>query len=466
MHEFLKEVPFFADLPEDDVKLLSDAAQDVHLPAGNVLFEEGTDGDKAYVIKAGQLEVLKQSGGRAVLLAVREPGEMIGEMALLEEAVRMATVRARTDCVLVAISKEQLDHLLSTSVSAASAMFYGMLGRWRSTEAMLRQSEKMAQLGTMTAGVAHELNNPAAAVKRGVDQLQEMLKAFVESQSRIDGLAPDGPHRQTLAELAALVQESAGRPTDLDPIARSDREMEIEEWLEEHGLEEGWELAPALVSLGYDETGLGGLADRLGSELLPTALRWMSSSYAVQSLLAEIGQGAGRISDIVKAMKSYSYLDQAPVQNVDVHEGLDNTLLILRSKLSGTHVRREYATDLPKIQGYGSELNQVWTNLLDNAADALEGQGEIAIRTHQEGDEVVVEIEDNGPGIPTEIQSRVFDPFFTTKPPGQGTGLGLDISYNIVVQKHSGYVKLFSEPGRTRFEVRLPMDFDQRTEGR
>ena len=175
MQEFLKEVPFFADLPEADITMLSESAQEVRLSGGDKLFEEGSDGDRAYVIKAGHLEVLKQSGGRDVLLAVREPGEVVGEMALLEESSRMATVRARTDCVLVAISKEHLDHLLSTSISAANAMFYGMLGRWRSTEALLRQSEKMAQLGTMTAGVAHELNNPAAAVKRGVDQLQEIL---------------------------------------------------------------------------------------------------------------------------------------------------------------------------------------------------------------------------------------------------------------------------------------------------
>ena len=462
MNDFLKKVPFFADLPEVDAKILSEAAQEVRLSAGDKLFEEGSDGDRAYIIKEGRLEVVKESGGRDVLLAVREPGDVIGEMALLEKSPRMATVQARTDCVLIAISKEQLDRLMSTSVSAANAMFYTILGRWRATEAMLRQSEKMAQLGTMTAGVAHELNNPAAAVKRGSDQLQTTVQQLAESRSQIDCLAPDGAQGQALEELEARVQGRVGQPVDVDPVERSDREYEIEGWLDEHGSEDGWETAPALVDLGFDIEELDGLVERLGPELLPPALRWSGTSYAVRSLVAEIGQGAGRISDIIKALKSYSYLDQGPVQNVDVHEGLDNTLIILRSKLSGIHVKRDYAPDLPKIQAYGSELNQVWTNLLDNAADALDGQGEISIRTYREGEDLVVGITDNGPGIPDEIQSRIFDAFFTTKPPGHGTGLGLDISYNIVVHKHRGDISVVSRPGETRFEVKLPTNFQTR----
>ena len=182
----------------------------------------------------------------------------------------------------------------------------------------------------------------------------------------------------------------------------------------------------------------------------------------MHNLLAEIGTGVGRISQIVKALKTYSYLDQAPVQAVDVREGLEDTLLILRSKLEGISVRREYAPDLPRIQGYGSELNQVWTNLIDNAAYAVDGKGEIVLRTRREGDSVIVEVQDNGPGIPAEIKDRIFDPFFTTKPVGQGTGLGLDISYNIVVNKHRGDIQVSSEPGRTVFEVRLPLNFEAR----
>ena len=188
---------------------------------------------------------------------------------------------------------------------------------------------------------------------------------------------------------------------------------------------------------------------------------WLNATYVIYNLLTEIGQGAGRIAGIVKALKSYTYLDQAPVQAVDVNEGLDDTLLILRSKLkTGISVRREYSQDLPRIQAYGSELNQVWTNLIDNAVDAMGGQGEITLRTRKEGESVVVEVEDDGPGIPEDIQARIFDAFFTTKPPGKGTGLGLDISYRIVVDKHRGDMKVISQPGRTIFQVRLPLDLD------
>ena len=461
MFDFLKKVPLFADLPKADLLRLCKDVEEVRLPKGDELFAEGSPGDRAYVIKEGQLEVVKASSGREVLLAVREPGEVIGEMALLEETPRMASVRARTDSVLLAIRKEPLDHLLSTSLSASAAMFHVILGRWRTTEVMLRQSEKMAQIGTLTAGVAHELNNPAAAVKRGAGQSGAAVAQMAQAQSELARLELTEAQQQALQSLADRAREHATRPPELDALARSDREYELESWLDEQGVSDAWELAPPLVNQGYDTAELTELADDFATDQLAGVINWLNATYTVNNILEEIGQGAGRISDIVKALKAYSYLDQAPVQDVDVHEGLDNTLLILRSKLStGVSVRREYAPDLPTIQAYGSELNQVWTNLIDNAADALDGQGEITIRTHRDGEAVVVEIEDNGPGIPPDIQPRVFESFFTTKPPGQGTGLGLDISYKIVVDKHLGEVKLFSEPGRTRFQVRLPINFE------
>jgi signal transduction histidine kinase len=266
--------------------------------------------------------------------------------------------------------------------------------------------------------------------------------------------------------LEAAIQQAiarAARPPVLDVLARADRESALETWLEKHGVQEPWEQAPLLVSLEYDPQALDGLAGTFTAEQLPAVLDSLTATYSVHSLLAEIGQAAGRISEIVKALKTYSYLDQAPVQAVDVQEGLEDTLLILRSKLKeGISVRREYEPGLPKIQGYGSELNQVWTNLIDNAADAVNGQGEIVLRTRREGDFVVVEVQDTGPGISPEIQDRIFDPFFTTKPVGKGTGLGLDISYNIVVNKHRGDIKVHSEPGKTVFEVRLPLNFEAR----
>ena len=459
--EFLRKVPLFAGLPEADLKHLCEMVEEVTLAPRDKLFAEGDLGDQAYVIMEGQLEILKASGGKDVLLAVREPGEVIGEMALLEEAPRMASTRARTDMVLLPIRKEQLDHMLDNSPSAGRAMLGTIVGWLRNTESLLRQSERMAQLGTLTAGVAHELNNPAAAVQRGASQAQEAMTRLEQSQVDLGRLALTGEAQESLAGLATRVQERAGRPAELDALARSDREYELEGWLEDRGVDSAWELAPTLVDLGFDEADLDSLGESFDGTRLSPVVRWLSARHAVGTVLAEVGQGAGRISEIVKALKTYSYLDQAPVQNVDLHEGLDNTLLILRSKLeSAISVKRDYAEDLPRIQAYGSELNQVWTNLIDNAADALDGRGQITIRTRRNGESVVVEIEDNGSGIPLEIQSRIFDSFFTTKPPGKGTGLGLDITYNIVVDKHRGDIKLFSEPGKTTFQVWLPVNFE------
>jgi len=333
----------------------------------------------------------------------------------------------------------------------------------RDSETMLRQSEKMAVLGTLTAGVAHELNNPAAAVKSAAGQLEAAIAQFGQTQSRLSGLALAATQQEALQRLIHQAREHATSPLELNALARSDRERELETWLEERGMADAWKLAPTLVNLNYDIAGLTTLADEFAPDQLPAVIGGLVATYVVHSVLTEIGQSAGRIAEIVKALKSYSYLDKAPVQAVDVHEGLDNTLLVLAHKLkSGIGVRKEYAPHLPKIQANGSELNQVWTNIIDNAADALEGQGEITIRTRQDGQQVVIEIEDDGPGIPAEVQSRIFEPFFTTKPPGLGTGLGLDISYNIVVHKHRGDIKVLSQPGRTCFQVWLPVDAEAR----
>ncbi len=463
MYESLKQVPLFSDLSEEDLQRLSEKVEQIQLQAGEELFAEGTQGHRAYVIKEGELEVLKVSSGREVQLAVRRPGEVIGEMAVLEARPRMATVRALSDSVLLAIDKEQLDHLLSTSPTATSSMFHSVLSRWRETQSLLRQSEKMAHLGTLTAGVAHELNNPASAVARGAEQLGGAFGQFLQAQMDVGSLELTEDQKNYLASQEARAKELARHPVQIDALTRSDREQQVEGWLQDLGISDGWKLAPALVSLDYDEQELTGLGEQFSADQLHPAISWLEALFSVHSLLAEIGQGAGRISQIVKALKSYSYLDQAPVQAVDVQEGLEDTLVILRNKLGGMiEVRKEYQADLPPIQAYGSELNQVWTNILDNALDALDGKGRITLRTRQEGEWVVVEIEDDGPGIPQEIQPRIFESFFTTKPPGKGSGLGLDISYNIVVQKHKGDIRVFSRPGETRFEVWLPINFEAR----
>lgn len=461
MYSFLKKIPLFADMPEADLERLCEMAEEVRLSPGQVLFLEGSPGDMAYVIKEGQLEILKQSGQRELLLAVRTEGDVIGEMALVEDVPRTASVRAKTQTDLIAIHKDQFNHLLDISPSATRALLNTVLNRWRTMEAVQRQGEKMAQLGTLTAGVAHELNNPAAAVKRAADQLRSILVKSGEIQARLSELNLSPYQLTALQELEGTTQMGVSRPVMLDAMTRSDRESEIETWLEAHEVPEPWELSPVLVDLDMDVEQLETLAAHFSPEQFSTVVNWLSVNFETHTLLAEIGQGAGRISEIVKALKSYSYLDQAPVQAVDIHEGLDNSLLILRNKYKqGIRVKREYAPDLPKIQAYGSELNQVWTNILDNAADALGGQKspppEVAIRTSWDEEWVTVEIEDNGPGIPEAIRNKVFDPFFTTKPPGKGTGLGLNISYNIIVHKHQGDIKVFSHPGSTCFVAKLP----------
>ena len=460
MFDFLRKIPLFADLSEQDLDLLCQMSDEITLKAGEELFPEGSLGDKAYVIREGQLEITKTSGGRKVLLTISSPGDVIGEMALLESTPRTATVSAHTDCRLIVIGAEPFNDLINSSPSAARTMLHTVSARLRSSTMVLNQSEKMAQIGTLTAGIAHELNNPAAAARRGADQLRETLSDLQRLQFRIGKLDLTEAQTARLEELEKTGSQQAGRPIEVNPLERSDRQAEIEDWLDDQEIEDAWELAPVLVDLGCRPDTLDELAMTFPGSSLADVLTWWGATYNAQLLLVEISQGTTRIGEIVQALKSYSYLDQAAVQFVDLHEGLDNTLVILRSKLKeGVSVYREYDPDLPRIQAYGSELNQVWTNLIDNAVDAMDGKGEIYIRTQQDGDWITVEIEDNGPGIPEELQTKVFDPFFTTKPVGKGTGLGLNTSYNIV-NKNGGVIRLSSRPGKTIFQVCLPVNFE------
>jgi signal transduction histidine kinase len=331
----------------------------------------------------------------------------------------------------------------------------------KQAESQLRQSEKMATLGTLVAGVAHELNNPAAATRRAADHLREAFARLERANRELAGADLDGSAIDLLADLDDRARTHAGQPSTLDTVRRADLEADVEDWLDDHSVADTFDLAPALVEQGVGVDALDSLAAELGEPGLALILQWSAAAFPVYRLAYEIGEGSSRISEIVAALKSYSYLGQAPVQAVDVHEGIDNTLVILRSKLKkGVEVRREYATDLPRITAYGSELNQVWTNLLDNAVDAMGGEGIITIRTRADGAAIVVEIEDDGPGITVEDVGKVFDPFFTTKDPGRGTGLGLATSYSIVKDKHLGAMDVHSRPGSTCFTVRLPIDAD------
>ena len=462
VYEFLKKIPLFAEMPEEDLRLLCTTVDNIDLLAGENLFSEGDQASKAYIVKSGEVEIVKMANDREVLLAVRGEGVVIGEMALLESMPRTATVRARTDAELYAIQKEDFDKLLESSPTALNALFHTILGRLRENQMQLQQSEKMAQLGTLTAGVAHELNNPAAAVQRSAGQMKDAIERLNSAYAQITRLGFDEKQLSQLDEMSLHIQQRAVKPPELDALTRSDRETEIEDWLDDQGIDDAWEIAPTLVNLDFGEDRLHILANDFPEDRLRCVIEWLNATYEAYSLLNEVGQGARRISSIVKALKSYSYLDQAPVQNLCVNDGLDDTLLILQNKFKDQiSVKREYQEGLVEIVAYGSELNQVWTNILDNAIDALAGQedAQITIRTRQEGEWVVVEIIDNGPGIPEEVLPKIFDSFYTTKEVGKGTGMGLNISYNIVVQQHRGDIKVHSKPGETCFEVWLPISW-------
>jgi signal transduction histidine kinase len=451
--EFLRGIPLFSDLDGPDLERLLGVTREVSRSPGEQLFAQGDAGDYAYVIEDGQVDITCFSDGREIPLATRGRGEVIGEMALLDEEPRMASARASTAVKCLAIGREQLDKLLGASPSAARAMLATVTARLRETEAALRQSEKMAQLGTLTAGLAHELNNPASAALRGAEHLRQALAVIL-----------DGPRTVADLQLSPRQFEELGRRLSNDgphagpagPLERSDRAEAVEEWMRRRGLDDGGRFAAELAEAGYDAAELERMTAVFTDQQLGRLLPLVCAAAAARQLLEEIGHGAGEIATIVRAMKSYVYLDQAPVQEVDIHESLENTLVILRHKLkNGIRVTRDFAPDLPLVSAHGSELNQVWTNLIDNAADALGGSGDITLRTRHDEPWVRVQVHDNGPGIPVEARPRIFTLFFTTKPIGKGTGLGLATAYKII-RSHGGTIDFESRPGSTTFTVTLP----------
>lgn len=454
--EALRSVELFDDLPDERIEELAALACEQTASAGEIFVDQGQVPQLLSVLVEGRIEWSVELNGERVVLAMRDAPTYFGAMNLLLDQPIEARGQAVAPSRLVSLDGAAFRDLLreEPSVKRRTLALVGPV--LRNAEAQLRQRERLASLGTLAAGLAHELNNPAAAAQRSAAELARAIEILASTISRF---VSSGVERAEAEQLVALQQEAlagVGSAPVTDRLALADREDELARSLDAQG-QEGWRLAPVLAEAGLDE----GWIDRVAALAGPAtgaALDWVTASLSARGLAAEVEASAERISKIVSAVKDYTYMDRGELQDVDVNAGLESTLTILKHKVKQGDVTivREYDPKLPRVPAAGSELNQVWTNLLDNALDAVDGKGTITIRTGAVGDErVVVEIEDDGPGIPADAQSRVFEPFYTTKPAGSGTGLGLDISRRIVIG-HRGSIVLTAAPGRTRFTVSLP----------
>jgi signal transduction histidine kinase len=440
----------------EQVEALMPYGRELSLQTGDFLFDETAIVDSFYVVLEGEVNISRLDGAKETSLDTHGTGEFTGGLAVLTGKTSIHRARAAGPSHVLEIDSETFRCVAVELPDVADVFISGLARRMRYTQRAFRQQEKLAALGKLSAGLAHELNNPAAAARRASEELGgavlEAQLAALEHDARFSA-----EERQALV---VMQHETVAGAAPLDPLLLSDAEEELAEWLNEHEVDASWDLAATLAAAGVEAGRLKQLVSVLEVESLAAGLGWLVKTIELVELADEVATSAGRISELVGAMKDYTYMDRSAVGEVDVTAGLENTLTILGHKLKGVSVRREYEDDLPKVQGNGGELNQVWTNLIDNAADAVDGRGNITVRAFAEVDRVVVDVADDGPGIPREARQRVFEPFYTTKEVGAGTGLGLDVVRRVVVA-HGGEVSVRSEPGETGFTVRLPVDTRQ-----
>jgi len=430
--EILRALPYFADLSDDLIENVCELSEQIDLESGDVIIEEGSESEEMYVVAEGELVVTKLSGGKEVELARINPGEVVGEIALLDEAPRTATVAASAKTLAIKIPVSAFEALLGDP-RVVRRMFRTVTSRLRGIEDTLRHEERMAALGKM-----------AAAVGRSA---QELSRIYDDLGREAETLA------LSLGEGAELV--APGPPPKMSSLERSDAEDVIAMWLSDHAIADAWELAPALVEAGWTTDLLERATEQLDPNLATHFARWLALREMAEQVIEEVGIGARRISELVRIVKEYSYLDQAPIQEINPTAGIADTLVLLKHKLGDIEVVTDFADDLSAVEAPGRDLNQVWTNLIDNAADAMDGGGTLAITARNGQGSVVITVADDGSGMPTDVAERIFDPFFTTKEPGKGTGLGLHTVHTII-NKVGGDITVDSTPDGTTFTVTLP----------
>jgi signal transduction histidine kinase len=453
----LMRVPVFADLPDDQVSWFLSEAPEMKLRAGETYMRQGDPADAMFVVLEGQLQARGEIGGETFIFSSKA-GDVGGVLPFSRMKQFTVTARALTDGRVLRFPSAKFPELVQKMPELAQRLVGLMSDRIREATRLEQQRDRLASLGKLSAGLAHELNNPASAAKRAASQLRETLFRIKNASHELGRRQLTPTQKSEIESLEASLAKMDGPPPDA--LTASSLEDEIDSLLRSHGQNDLWQLASDLAKKNVKPQALESLFANLDAASARAALVRIAASLEIAELVNEIESSTSRISDLVRAIKEYTYMDQAPVQSVDLTKSLETTLTILNHKLKhGVAVKRDYLPDPLLVNSFGSELNQVWTNLIDNAIDAMNGKGELRIRTYVEDTCAVVEIGDNGPGISPDIKPRIFEPFFTTKGVGQGTGLGLDTVQRIV-RKHRGNIQVTSKPGDTRFQIWLPLTDD------
>jgi signal transduction histidine kinase len=458
----LRKLFLFEKLSDEQLGWLSEHGWVTEAPSGATVLEEGAPAEVLIILLSGTITLSRRVGEDELEVSRTDQvgvyaGAMQSYVQDRPDQGYTGTVRVISNARFFVLRSEDFAWMMRTWFPMAIHLLEGLFLGMRNTQRIVGQRQKLLALGALSAGLTHELNNPAAAAVRATSTLRERVAGM---RQKLAMLAHEELDPQLL-ELLVDVQEDAVRAVadapKLTALEESEREDELSDWLDEHEVPGGWELAPIFVGAGTTTEFLDKLAAGSPPALLEGAVRWLAYTLETELLINEITDSVTRISSLVAAAKQYSNMDRAPHERTDLHLGLKSTLVMLGSKLEGIEVVKDFDRSLPPVPIYAGELNQVWTNLIDNAIQAMDGHGTLTVRTSLDGECVRVEIGDTGPGVPAQIRQRIFEPFFTTKPVGQGTGLGLDISYRIVVGRHGGDLTVESEPGNTRFIVRLPL---------